>query len=88
MGKQVDKLKAKYKADRINDPHGWAYEIERRADQRSIVGSLAFFMALILALNAWLMWKERDRILERVKQLETASRADVPLPPEGFEIVP
>ncbi len=88
MGKQVDKLKAKYKADRVNDPHGWAYEIERRADQRSIVGSLAFFMALIVAVNVWLLWKERDRLWERVEQLETASRAEVSLPPEGFEIVP
>lgn len=87
MGKQVEKLKAKQKADRINDPHGWAYEIEKRADQRSIVGALAFFGVLILAANAWLVWQERDRIMQRLDQLERASRAEVPLPPEGYEIV-
>jgi len=87
LGKQVEKLKAKQKADRINDPHGWAYEIEKRADQRSIVGALALFGVLILAANAWLVWQERDRIMQRLDQLERASRAEVPLPPEGYEIV-
>jgi uncharacterized protein HemX len=87
LGKQVEKLKAKQKADRINDPHGWAYEIEKRADQRSIVGALACFGVLILAANAWLVWQERDRIMQRLDQLERASRAEVSLPPEGYEIV-
>lgn len=87
MGKQVEKLKAKQKADRINDPHGWAYEIEKRADQRSIVGSVAFLISLILAANIWLLWKERDAVRDRVDQLEQASRAEVSLPPEGYRLV-
>jgi uncharacterized protein HemX len=87
LGREIDKLKAKQKADRINDPHGWAYEIEKRADQRSIVGALAFFGVLILAANVWLLWQQRDAIMDRVDQLERASRAEVSLPPEGYRLV-
>jgi len=87
LGKAIEKLKAKSKADRINDPHGWADEIERRADQRSIVGSVAFLISLILAANIWLLWKERDAVRDRVDQLEQASRAEVSLPPEGYRLV-
>lgn len=87
MGREIDRLKSKAKADRISDPHGWADEIERRADQRSIVGSLAFLISLILAANIWLLWKERDAVRDRVDQLERASRAEVSLPPEGYRLV-
>jgi hypothetical protein len=87
LGREIDKRKVKQKADRINDPHGWAYEIERRADQRSLVGSVAFLISLILAANVWLLWKERDTIIDRVEQLERASRAEISLPPKGYRLV-
>lgn len=83
----VDNLKAKRRQQRINDPHGWAYEIETRADQRSLVGSIAFFISLILAANVWLLWAERDKLLDRISQLEDASRANISLPPEGYRLI-
>lgn len=87
MGREIDKLKAKSKADRISDPHGWADEIERQANQRSILGSVAFLISLILAANVWLLWQQRDAIMDRVDQLERASRAEISLPPEGYRLV-
>jgi hypothetical protein len=51
------------------------------------VGSVAFLISLILAANVWLLWKERDTIIDRVEQLERASRAEVSLPPEGYRLV-
>jgi uncharacterized protein HemX len=85
---EVEKLKRERKAERMSDPHAWAYEIEKRADQRSITGAIAFLICLALAANVWLLWKERDRLLDRVSHLEQASRADVPLPPEGYRLTP
>ena len=82
---EVEKLKQQRRSQRMNDPHEWAYEIEQRADQRSLTGSIAFILCVILGVNVWLLWKERDRLLDRVKQLEIASRAEVPLPPEGYK---
>lgn len=84
---QVEKLKRQRRAERMSDPHAWAYEIEKRADQRSLTGAIAFLICLGLAANVWLLWKERDRLLDRVSHLEQASRADVPLPPEGYELI-
>lgn len=90
MGEQVDKLKAKYKADRISDPHGWAYEIEKRADQRSLFGALAFLISLFLAVNVWMLWKERDRMLAKIEgRQEQTDCVTTPgpsgeLPPPGF----
>jgi len=83
----VKKLQEQRRAERINDPHQWAYEIEKRADQRSIVGVVALLISLILAANVWLLWQERDRVRDRIEQIERASRASVPLPPEGFRLV-
>lgn len=54
----------------MNDPHEWAEEIEKRADQRSLFGALAFLMALFLAANVWLLWKERDDAKERLDVIE------------------
>ena len=84
---EVEKLKRERKAERMDDPHAWAYEIEKRADQRSLTGAIAFLICLVLAANVWLLWKERDRLLHRVDNLEQASRAGVSLPPEGYELI-
>lgn len=84
---EVEKLKRQRRAERMSDPHAWAYEMERRIDNRSLVGITAFLICLFLAANVWLLWKERDQLIQRVKQLETASRAGIALPPEGYEII-
>lgn len=84
---EVEKLKMQRRAERMSDPHAWAYEMERRIDNRSLIGSLAFFIALFLAANVWLLWKERDDLRERVDQLEKASRAEISLPPEGYKLI-
>lgn len=82
---EVEKLKRQRRSQRMNDPHEWAYEIEQRADQRSLTGSIAFVLCVILAVNVWLLWQQRNMLLDRVKQLEIASRAEIPLPPEGYK---
>lgn len=66
----VDKLKAKARADRMTDPHGWAYEIEKIANQRSLTGAGALFMSFALAANAWFTWRESDRLSARIASLE------------------
>lgn len=66
----VDKLKAEARADRMADPHGWAYEIEKIASQRSLTGAGALFLSIALAVNAWLAWKENERLSDRVASLE------------------
>lgn len=83
----VEKLKRELREQRMNDPHAWAYEMERRIDNRSLIGGAAFLISLFLAANVWLLWKERDRLMDRVYQLEAASRAGVELPPEGYRLV-
>ena len=84
---EVEKLKRQRRAERMSDPHAWAYEMERRIDNRSLVGGAALIIALFLAANVWLLWKERDQLLHRVDNLEQAARAGVSLPPDGYEII-
>ena len=84
---EVENLKQQRRAERADDPHAWAYEMERRIDNRSLVGGLAFLISLFLAVNVWLLWQERERLIQRISQLEAASRAGVPLPAQGYEIV-
>jgi uncharacterized protein HemX len=84
---EVEKLKQQRKAERLTDPHSWAYEMERRIDNRSLVGITALLISLFLGANVWLLWQQRDDMLDRVDQLERASRAEVSLPPEGYELV-
>jgi hypothetical protein len=67
---ETEKLKQERRAQRINDPHEWAYEIEKRADERSLYGALAFLLSVFLAVNVWLLWKERDRLIERLEAVE------------------
>lgn len=83
----TEKLKQERRNERMNDPHAWAYEMERRIDNRSFVGGAAFFVSFVLAINVWLLWKERDGLLDRIEQLETAARSGVELPPEGYRFV-
>ena len=68
---QIDKLKSKARADRMADPHGWAYEIEKLANQRSLTGAIAFFMSLALVANAWMTWQENRRLSDRIAALES-----------------
>lgn len=80
---QVEKFKAEQKAKRVDDPHGWADRMEREVANRSVVGGIAFLLALFLAANVWLLWKERDRMLHRLEQVEAVSD----LPPAGYDVV-
>lgn len=66
----ADKGKSERRDVRASDPHAWAEEIEKRADQRSLFGALAFLMALVLAANVWLLWKERDIAKDRLDTIE------------------
>jgi hypothetical protein len=79
MGK-VDELKARDRAARLDDPHGWAERIEREITSRSLVGAIAFFLSVFLAANVWLLWQSRDNLKERVERLEAVTNA----PPPGF----
>lgn len=102
MGKQVDKLKAKYKADRISDPHGWAYEIERRADQRSLTGGVALLACFALGWFVYTLKQEQDLMRAQIDNLQVDNRPvgygtpayyadpnyEPPPPPPGYEIVP
>ena len=67
---EVEKLKRQRRAERMSDPHAWAYEIEKRADQRSLTGAIAFLICLVLAANVWLLWKERDKAVDRLDIIE------------------
>lgn len=69
---EVEKLKAKRKAERINDPHAWAFEIEKRADERALFGVFASVLSLILAVNVWFLWQERDKLERRIEAMERA----------------
>jgi hypothetical protein len=73
----VDKLKAKARADRMTDPHGWAYEIEKLANQRSLTGAVALFLSFALAANAWFAWRENDRLSDRIASLEEVRANEV-----------
>lgn len=79
---EVEKLKRERRAERMSDPHTWAYEMERRIDNRSLVGITAFLICLFLAANVWLLWKERDRLMQRVGSLEAQSEGYTPSSPE------
>lgn len=59
------------------DPHGWAYDIETIANQRSLTGALALFLSLALTANAWFLWKDNQRLAERVASLEEVRAQDV-----------
>lgn len=80
---QVDKLKAEQKARRVDDPHGWAEWVERELNKRSLIGSAAFVLCIILAANVWLLWQQRDSMLHRLEQVEAVSD----LPPVGYDVV-
>lgn len=73
----VDKLKAKARADRMTDPHGWAFEIEKIASQRSLTGAGALLLSLALAGNAWFTWKENQRLSDRVAVLEAVRAQEI-----------
>ena len=77
MGRLVERDKAKRRTERPIDPHEWAYQIEKLADQRSIVGALAFFMALLLAANGWILWQANERLSSRIDSLEYAREIEV-----------
>lgn len=79
----VDKLKAKARADRMADPHGWAYEIEKIANQRSLTGAFALFLSLALAANAWFAWRENQRLADRIAVLESVRAAEIE---EAYEV--
>jgi hypothetical protein len=81
---QVDKLKARQRSNRVDDPHGWAERIENEVASRSLIGGLAFLLSLFLAANVWLLWQQRDNLKERVERLEVTTD----MPPEGYNIVP
>jgi len=51
MGKQIEKLKAERRAERSQDPHKWAENIENRETGRS------FTILVLLALSAWVGWQ-------------------------------
>lgn len=73
----VDKLKAQARADRMSDPHSWAYEIEKIANQRSLTGAGALLLSMILAVNAWFLWQENQRLSDRVSVLEDMRAAEI-----------
>ena len=61
----------------MTDPHGWAYEIEKLANQRSLTGAAALFLSLALAANAWFAWRENDQLSARIASLEEARDQEV-----------
>jgi hypothetical protein len=79
---EVEKLKRELREQRMSDPHAWAYEMERRIDNRSLVGITAFLISLALAVNVWLLWKQRDILLDRVTRLEAQTEGYTPSSPE------
>lgn len=92
MGK-VDELNAKYRAERLSDPHGWAERMERDVNARSLVGSVAFFLAIALAIGGGYLWRQNSELTERVAVLESMQAAPVNMehlndpPPDGFVLV-
>ena len=82
MGK-VDEIRGRRKTDRLEDPHAWAERIENEISTRSIVGVVALLVALFAGLNVWMLWQQRDLMLDRIEQLERVSD----LPPPGFTVV-
>ena len=99
MGKQVEKLKAKRRAERMNDPHEWAAEIENRADQRSLVGAMAFIICLVLGWFVYDLKKEVELMQAQILSLQASdmpvaygtpawhNQRPAPPPPEGYEVV-
>lgn len=74
MGKMVDKLKAERRAERMNDPHAWAYEIESRLDSKSVFASLALLVSLGIGWYAYDLRKEVDLLQAQVLSLQTSTR--------------
>ena len=61
----------------MTDPHEWAYEIEKTANQRSLMGAVALLLSLAVAANASFAWRENNRLAARVASLEEVRAQEV-----------
>lgn len=68
MGSMIEKLRKGRRAERSEDPHQWAEDIERRIDQRSITSVVAFLMCIALA---WFMYDTRRAQAELKADIQT-----------------
>lgn len=67
---QADRQRDTARANRMDDPHGWADRVEQELGARSVAGAIALILGLFLAANVWLLWKERDAQKERLDVIE------------------
>lgn len=79
----VEKQRAKRMQNRIDNPHEWAEEIERRVDQRLLFPSIAALCGMAGLLGCYFIWQMVDDMEGRIEQLERVSD----LPPPGFTVV-
>ncbi|HAE93885.1 MAG TPA: hypothetical protein DCG65_04950 [Hyphomonas atlantica] len=79
----VERQRAKRMKSRIDNPHEWAEEIERRVDQRLLFPSIAALCGMAALAGCYVVWQKVNSLEHRIEQLERVSD----LPPPGFTVV-
>jgi hypothetical protein len=85
MGKQVEKLKAERRAERSQDPHAWAEELERGRDWRTMMAGLSAFAVIGLGWYVWTLKQDVARLDAEVQALQPDC---VPTPGPSGEMPP
>jgi|GEM_PF-5479787 len=66
----VEKQRLKRMRDRIEDPHEWAEEIERRIDQRLMFPAIAGLFSVASVIACVFMWQTMNRQDDRIDTIE------------------
>lgn len=85
MGKQVEKLKAERKAERSQDPHAWAEELERGRDWRTMMVGLS---ALAIIVLGWYVWTLKQDVARLDAEVQALQPDCVPTPGPSGEMPP
>ena len=85
MGKQIEKLKAERRAERSQDPHAWAEELERGRDWRTMMVGLCALAVIGLGWYVWTLKQDVARLDAEVRALQPGC---VPTPGPSGEMPP
>lgn len=85
MGKQVEKLKADRRAERSQDPHAWAEELERGRDWRTMMVGLS---ALAVIGLGWYVWTLKQDVARLDAEVQALQPDCVPTPGPSGEMPP
>ncbi|MEH6743909.1 hypothetical protein [Hyphomonas sp.] len=66
----VEKQRLKRMRERIDNPHEWAEEIERRVDQRLLFPAFAGLFSIAAIIACIVMWRTIERQDYRIETIE------------------